>query len=76
VWLTVAGEVGQKESHSVAYATDAGWLSTAGFDCVVFGPGSIETAHKANEWLPIDQFRAAGRHLDHLIARFCGRGSR
>jgi acetylornithine deacetylase len=76
VWQAVSGEVGQKESHSVAYATDAGWLSTAGFDCVIFGPGSIETAHRPNEWLPIDQFRAAGRHLDHLIERFCGRGSR
>lgn len=71
IWQEVCREIGQEESRSVAYATDAGWLATAGFECVVFGPGSIETAHKPNEYLPIAQFQAAGRHLDHLIDRFC-----
>ena len=71
VWREVAGEVGQRESRSVAFATDAGWLQTAGFDCVIFGPGNIETAHKPNEWMPVGEFQAAGRHLDHLIHRFC-----
>ena len=68
---SVAQEVHQQGSSSVAFATDAGWLQTAGFDCVIFGPGSIETAHKPNEWMPVSQFRAAGRHLDRLVHRFC-----
>ena len=46
---------GQRETHSVMFATDAGWLQRAGFDCVLFGPGSIEVAHRANEWLPADR---------------------
>lgn len=71
VWREVSGEVGQRDSRSVAFATDAGWLQTAGFDCVVFGPGNIETAHRPNEWMPVGEFHAGGRHLDHLIHRFC-----
>jgi acetylornithine deacetylase len=71
VYREVSGELGQRDSWSVAFATDAGWLQTAGFDCVIFGPGNIETAHKPNEWMPIAEFHAAGRHLDHLIHRFC-----
>ena len=39
--------VGQREDHSVMFATDAGWLQHAGFECVLFGPGSIEVAHQA-----------------------------
>lgn len=66
----VSDLVGQRESLSVAYATDAGWLQTVDFDCVIFGPGTIEVAHKPNEFIPIDEFRLAGRHLEQLIHRF------
>jgi acetylornithine deacetylase len=65
--------VGQQESHSVMFATDAGWLQRAGFECVLFGPGSIEVAHKPNEFLPVAEFRRAGEVLDGLIARSCAR---
>lgn len=64
---------GQRESHSVMFATDAGWLHRAGFECVLFGPGSIEVAHRPNEFLPIAEFRRAGEVLDELIARSCVR---
>ena len=37
--------VDQHDEHSVMFATDAGWLQHAGFQCVLFGPGSIEVAH-------------------------------
>ena len=37
------------EEASIAFATDAGWLQTVGFDCVVCGPGDIAVAHKPNE---------------------------
>jgi acetylornithine deacetylase len=65
--------MGQRELHSVMFATDAGWLQRAGFECVLFGPGSIEVAHKPNEFLPVGEFRRAGEVLDGLIARSCAR---
>jgi acetylornithine deacetylase len=68
---TLCEATGEPEAHSVMFATDAGWLQSAGFDCVLFGPGSIEVAHQANEFLSADQFRRAGEILDGLIRRSC-----
>ena len=63
--------VGQRGSHSVMFASDAGWLQRAGFESVLFGPGSIEVAHQSNEFLPVAEFRRAGDVLDGLIHRSC-----
>jgi acetylornithine deacetylase len=65
--------IGQRESHSVMFASDAGWLQRAGFESVLFGPGSIEVAHQPNEFLPVEEFRRAGEVLDGLIRRSCVR---
>jgi acetylornithine deacetylase len=66
--------VGQDAPEAVSYATDAGWLSRLGLDCTVFGPGSIEVAHKPNEWLPKAELARAREVLSGLIARFCADG--
>ena len=57
--------------ESVSFASDAGWLQTLGMECLLFGPGAIEVAHKANEFIPKDEFHRAGGILRELIARFC-----
>lgn len=61
----------QDADASVAFATDAGWLQRLGLDCVVWGPGSIEVAHKPDEWVPKADLVAARRHLEELVQRFC-----
>lgn len=63
--------VGQRGSRSVAFATDAGWLQTVGLRCVLFGPGSIEVAHRPNEFVPDAELVRAGDVLEGLIARRC-----
>ncbi|TFH66937.1 MAG: acetylornithine deacetylase [Gemmatimonadales bacterium] len=63
--------VGQADSGSVAFATDAGWLQTVGFECLILGPGTIEVAHKPNESIPIEEFRKTVDVLDRLVRRFC-----
>ena len=68
-----AEAVGQREPASVMFATDAGWLQRAGFECVLFGPGSIEVAHRANESLPVGELHRAGEILDQVIHRSCAR---
>jgi len=65
----------QKDEASVAFATDAGWLSTAGFDCVICGPGDIAVAHKPNESLSIAEFHAADGFLEDLIHRATSAGA-
>ncbi|MGH3994166.1 MAG: M20/M25/M40 family metallo-hydrolase, partial [Pseudonocardiaceae bacterium] len=63
--------VGQQESRSVAFATDAGWLQTLGLRCVIFGPGSIEVAHRPNEFVPAAELRRAAEILEGLVHRRC-----
>jgi acetylornithine deacetylase len=63
--------VGQNGTESVAFATDAGWLQRAGYRCVIFGPGDIKVAHRANEFVPIAELERAGMVLDELIRRRC-----
>lgn len=63
--------VGQSAGASVSFATDAGWLQRLGMDCAIFGPGSIEVAHKPNEFLPKDEFAAARGLLARTIRHFC-----
>jgi acetylornithine deacetylase len=63
--------VAQRGSRSVNFATDAGWLQTAGLRCVLFGPGSIEVAHRPNEFVPMAELVRAGAILDQIIAHRC-----
>jgi acetylornithine deacetylase len=63
--------VGQRESLGVAFATDAGWLQRVGCRCVLFGPGSIEAAHRANEFVPVAEFRRAEGLLEDIVRLRC-----
>ncbi|MBA3892261.1 MAG: acetylornithine deacetylase [Gemmatimonadales bacterium] len=67
----LCGLVGQRGTESVAFATDAGWLQTVGLRCAIFGPGSIEVAHRPNEFIPIAEFLRGGELLDDIVRRRC-----
>ncbi|HEV7508640.1 MAG TPA: acetylornithine deacetylase [Thermoanaerobaculia bacterium] len=67
--------VGQTDGASVSFATDAGWLQRLGLDCAIFGPGSIEVAHKPNEYLPKTEFAAARELMARTIHHFCETGN-
>ena len=56
------------ETTGVGFGTDAGRLEALGCRSVVFGPGNIAQAHRANEWMPIDEFERAPDLLRKLIA--------
>ncbi len=64
--------LGQTESHGVSFASDAGFLAALGIEAVLFGPGSIEVAHRANEFLPKEEMDRAGSVLGRLIFEYCG----
>lgn len=63
--------VDQSGEHTIAYTTDGGWFQQAGLECVVFGPGSIEVAHRPNENIALKDLEQGGAILDRLVARFC-----
>ncbi len=64
----LAGDNGP--ARAAAYAAEAGQFQGAGFSTIICGPGSIEQAHQADEYMELAQFeRGAGfmvRLLDAL----------
>ena len=51
--------IGRCEQVGVPYGTDASKIAQDGVPAVVFGPGSIDEAHTADEWLPLDELESA-----------------
>jgi acetylornithine deacetylase len=71
VYRALCELTGQSGGGGVSYATDAGWLQRLGLDCVVWGPGSIEVAHRPDEFVPAADLERAADPLGGLIDRFC-----
>ena len=59
------------ESTTVPFATEGGQFQRAGWSTVVCGPGSIEQAHKPDEFIERAQLEACEAFLDRAIARQC-----
>lgn len=72
LWAWLGGESPPGHS-SVPFATDAGWLQKLGFECVIWGPGSIEVAHRPNEFVPIADLVGARATLACAVDRWCRR---
>jgi acetylornithine deacetylase len=58
---------GPGKKIGVPFGTDAPHYAATGCPTVVFGPGSIDQAHTADEWLDVDQLRAAEEMLYDFI---------
>lgn len=57
-------------SSAVSYGTEAGIYQEAGFSTVVCGPGDIQQAHAADEWIAVDQLEQClnfMRRLAHYV---------
>ena len=60
------------ERIAVSYATEGGQFQKAGLPTVVCGPGSIEQAHKPDEFVEETQLAACLAFLDGLAAALAG----
>jgi acetylornithine deacetylase len=60
---------GANAVETVAYGTEAGLFQQAGIAAVVCGPGSIEQAHKPDEFVKLSELDACGKFLRRLIAK-------
>ena len=56
-------------SGKVSFGTEAGLFQQAGIPTVVCGPGSIEQAHKPNEWVSLAQVALCEAFLQRLADR-------
>ena len=75
-WVTLAKKLSGRNSHcKVAFGTEAGlFVIMAGIPSVVIGPGSIEQAHKADEYVELSELLACAGFIERVIAH-CARGN-
>jgi acetylornithine deacetylase len=55
-------------THTVSYCTEAGLFQEIGIPAVVCGPGSIEQAHKPDEFIAVEQLRKCEQFFTRLVA--------
>jgi len=60
---------GANATGKVAFATEGGLYQEAGIPTVICGPGSIEVAHKADEYVARDQIRQCEGFMRRLTER-------
>jgi acetylornithine deacetylase len=71
--VTFVKALAGKNDHSkVAFGTEAGLFhARAGVPTVICGPGSIEQAHKPNEFVELSQLDEATIFMDRLMNKVC-----
>jgi len=69
--LAATRELTGCEPKTVAFATEAPFLSKLGMQTVVLGPGSIDQAHQPNEFVELRQIEPTIAILRGLIAKHC-----
>ncbi|MDN5566425.1 MAG: acetylornithine deacetylase [Psychrobacter sp.] len=63
----VAALVDDDKRHKVAYATEGGQFTNAGIPTIICGPGSIEQAHKADEYVALSELERCDSFLQRLL---------
>ncbi len=62
---------GNTETGKVSYGTEGSQFQQAGIPTVICGPGSIEQAHKPNEFVALEQIAQSEAFLRGLMGRVC-----
>ncbi len=60
----------QKEKRKVSYATEAGIFEKAGIPTLICGPGNIAQAHRADEFVLLEQMELCGKFIRRLAHDF------
>jgi acetylornithine deacetylase len=68
--IALAREItGTNRVEAVAYGTEAGHFQNYGIPAVICGPGSIDQAHKPDEYCPLSEYDACEAFLRKVIAK-------
>jgi acetylornithine deacetylase len=51
----------------VSYAAEAGQFQAAGFSTIICGPGSIDQAHQADEYVDLSQMQRGAAFMARLV---------
>ena len=63
---------GNRDVGKVSYGTEGSQFQQAGIPTVICGPGSIEQAHKPNEFVSLAQIAHSEAFLQGLMEHLCG----
>ncbi|WP_201558797.1 acetylornithine deacetylase [Psychrobacter sp. 72-O-c] len=63
--------VADNKRHKVAYATEGGQFTNADIPTIICGPGSIEQAHKADEYVELSEIERCDGFLQRLLQSCC-----
>lgn len=60
---------GSNATGKISFGTEGGLFQEAGLPTVICGPGSIEQAHKPDEWIDLDQIALCEEFMQRLVNR-------
>jgi acetylornithine deacetylase len=69
--VRIAESLTGAESHGVVFGTEGPYLAELGAEVIVLGPGSIDQAHQADEFLAMETIEPMVEILHGLIRHFC-----
>ncbi len=73
----IAAVTGLNSTSAVSFGTDGGHFAHGGISTIVMGPGSIDRAHKADEYIEVSELEDCMKFFDKLgdeLARRTGMG--
>jgi acetylornithine deacetylase len=69
--VQIAEKLSGQASGTVAFGTEGPYLNSLGMETIVLGPGDIDQAHQANEYLSLDRVAPMITILEKMITHFC-----
>lgn len=69
--VRVAESVCRTPAGSVTFGTEGPYLNRMGMETIILGPGNIDQAHQANEYVALDRIQPMKDIIRHLIGHFC-----
>ena len=70
-WVKVCQNISAQPAGAIAFSTEAPFLQNLGLETLVMGPGNIDQAHQANEYLSLGQINPAVEMLQKIITTVC-----
>ncbi|MCV6631423.1 MAG: acetylornithine deacetylase [Flavobacteriaceae bacterium] len=65
----IAEITGNNNTSGVSYGAEAGHFHLAGYQTIICGPGNIAQAHRANEFIAVDQLELGMEMLGNLMKK-------
>lgn len=69
--VKLAEQFSGHSASTVAFGTEGPYLNSMGMETVILGPGDIDQAHQANEYLALDRIKPMMDILTGMIGHIC-----